>query len=119
MELKTFIADTLVQIVEGVSDAADRLSGQDNAYVNPLVLAQGHTDPKPVEFDVAVTVQDKMAGGGKAGLKVMAIEVGGGGMEKSTEAVSRIRFAVPVSLPAKRPREAGTKPLQYHPSDVV
>ena len=50
---------------------------------------------------MAVTVTDTAEGSGKAKLAVVGIEIGGGGGKSvQNQAVSRIRFSVPVSLPS-------------------
>jgi hypothetical protein len=108
MELREFITETLLSITEGVGEAIRRrladVSGV--AVISPVF--DGEVDWKdlvqPVEFDVAVTEADKTEGRGKGGIKVLAVaEIGGEGTkswERST--VSRIKFSVPVILPAQR-----------------
>lgn len=83
MELREFIAETLVQIQEDVQDAIKRrASGESSAgVINPVfginMDAAGDTHIQKVEFDVAVTVTEKSGGGGKAGIKVFSMELGG------------------------------------------
>ena len=100
MELKEFIAETLVQIQEGVQDAIKRRASEESSagVINPVfgidMDAAGDTHVQKVEFDVAVTVTEKSGGGGKAGIKVFSIELGGElskGAEQST--ASRVKFA--------------------------
>lgn len=113
MELKEFIAETLVQIQEGVDDAIRRRSATNGAagVINPVfgatMNAAGTDHLQKVEFDIAVTVSDKATGGGKAGLKVFSVELSGEvskGAEQST--VSRIKFTVPVIPPVQLVRPA-------------
>lgn len=108
MELKEFIAETLVQIQEGVGDAIKRRSATYGAagVINPVfgatMNATGADHLQKVEFDIAVTVSDKATGGGKAGLKVFSVELSGEvskGAEQSS--VSRIKFTVPVIPPVQ------------------
>ncbi|TAN46369.1 MAG: hypothetical protein EPN26_15245 [Rhodospirillales bacterium] len=105
MELKDFISSSLVQIVEGVQAALDAVGNNhtSGAKINPMVAHGAHTNPKDVEFDIAVTVTGGANLNGKVGIKIASFQVGGGGEKKSeTQAVSRIKFAVPVSVPCTR-----------------
>jgi hypothetical protein len=116
MDLKTFVAQTLIQIVEGVADAKAAIeAGETNARVNPKTVygdkaAAG--DPHPVEFDVALTVtsESKESSGAKAGasagiLAVVSARVAGElssssiGAERN-ESVSRVRFTVQLAQPS-------------------
>ncbi len=53
-----------------------------SAVINPVRLHANHSDPKDVEFDVAVTVSNMKESGGKAGLRIAAVEIGGGAGKK-------------------------------------
>lgn len=109
MDLKTFIAESLTQIAEGIKEAQKSDSG---AIFSPpikfkagvLEIAYGLQDlqPQMVAFDVAVTVTE--AGGKKGGFNVTVASVFGLGGEvgSSSEnaATSRLRFEIPVVWPA-------------------
>lgn len=108
MELKEFISETLVQIQEGVQDAIARRSfikgsaGAISPVFGPSMDAVGMDHVHKVEFDVAVTVTDKIGGGGKAGIKVWGLELGGEGSKSAEQStVSRIKFAIPIIPPAQ------------------
>lgn len=110
MELKQFITDALVEIIEGVKNAKTTIG--DNGVINPSAignvsayegkssyLAQGHKVCTFVDFDIAVTVTEGT--GTKGGIGVFAGAIGLGSQGQSTElnsTVSRIRFQVPVIL---------------------
>lgn len=112
MDLKNFVAETLVQIVEGVADAQKRIEALGvGAAVNAQYVHPGSrriATPRPVEFDVAVTVTDETASkagvGASAGfLSVVSARVDGKSETSDTvrnEAVSRIQFSVNISQPA-------------------
>jgi hypothetical protein len=120
MDLKMFVTTTLVQIIEGVQEAIKQISPSgSSAKINPTSNHALYSDPKDVNFDVAVTVADKVSGEGKAGLKVMSIEIGGGGGKISeSEAVSRIQFSVPVSVPSTSERQYKESPApDRHPEE--
>lgn len=115
MDLKTFVSETLIQIVEGVSEA-QRLVRENggNASVNPHQIAaeskQKIGQPTPVEFDVALVVSEESQtqqgskAGGSAGFLAVAkvsaeLNEQTGGKSK-TEAVSRVKFSVRLAQPA-------------------
>lgn len=111
MNLKDFVAETLVQIVEGVADAQKRVHELDvGAAVNPNripVSAKKLTQATPVQFDVAVTVlgesATKAGAGASAGfLSVISARVDAQVEDSATiknEAVSRVQFSVSLSQP--------------------
>ena len=110
MDLKTFIAESLTQIAEGIKEAQKSDSG---AIFSPRIgytdggkpLLSGNlvpTTPQMVEFDVAVTVTKADSGkGGKIGVSFLNI---GGEATSSSEnsSTSRIRFEIPVIWPEGR-----------------
>jgi hypothetical protein len=111
MDLKSFVAETLVQIIEGVADAQKRIHALGvGAAVNPNhipVGAERLTKASPVQFDVAVTVSDESASksgvGASAGfLSVISAKVDAKAEETDAirnEAVSRIQFTVSLAQP--------------------
>ncbi len=114
MELKDFIAQTLVEIVNGVSSAQQTL-GAEGQFINPehaqhgdsqkkgVQFAYGWSPIESVDFDVAVTASDTAGTGAKIGVTsgIINASLGGKG-EKSTESVNRIKFSIPVCYPRKR-----------------
>lgn len=108
MELKEFITQTLVQIQQGVQDAiAQQSTGANNGIINPVFSmydSVGKEQIQKVEFDVAVTATDKSSGGGKAGIKVFSVELGGEGSKGSESSVaSRVKFTIPLVPPFQVP----------------
>jgi hypothetical protein len=111
MDLKTFVAETLTQIVEGVADAQRRCANL-GARVNPPGIsgtseAQGWADEdgapaQAVRFDVAVTASE--GSGTKGGIGVVAgvFTLGSAGHSKTEHAASsRVQFVVPLVLPLR------------------
>ena len=108
MDLKTFVSETLTQIMEGVRDARERhqRDGDLEGVISPQydttddVGREGAIPLIAVNFDVAVTVSE--GGERKAGIAVVGGIMGLGGNVQSTkqnESISRITFKVPVVLP--------------------
>lgn len=115
MNLKEFVSETLVQLIEGVQDAQSRTSttGQ-KASVNPRINANSEMAKhgifiasglvaQMVHFDVALTATEGT--GAKGGIGVV------GGMftlgttrqsQEESSSVSRVKFSVPVTLPESR-----------------
>lgn len=114
MDLKTFVSETLTQIVEGVTDAKMRLEKQGStARINPVLRtrAEGHpSEARPVEFDLALTVtqaadeSSATRGEGRASIiSVFQAKVGADLESKSghrSEEVSRVKFSVMLAQPA-------------------
>jgi hypothetical protein len=117
MDLQTFVAETLTQIVGGVREATQRISELGtNAKVNPVTVRY-NDNPEArktsVEFDVAVTVvqqeddrtNDKVAA--SAGiLSVVSARIAGEAanekLERSrNEMISRVRFSVELAQPSE------------------
>jgi len=130
MDLKTFIAETLTQIVDGVQDARTRIGeGDTNASLNPHVIG-AHAEAEvgktsPVEFDVAVTVVEQSddktgakagASGGFGILSVVSAKVSAeSGVENQqlarNETVSRVKFSVQLAQPADIRRAPPQQPI--------
>ena len=114
-----FVSTTLVQIVEGVEQAIAEVSQKSGSgRINPIRENEYYSNPKDVEFDVAVTVTDSVSGKAEGGIRIPVLRAVGQG-EKSLEnrAVSRIRFSVPLSVPStpgeQYPSSGGSLRSQY------
>ena len=117
MELKTFVAETLTQIVEGVSEAQGRIRQLNvGAAVNPgAVDASSKRKIAPataVDFDVAVLASEESSeqsgSAAKASLGLISVVTARTAAEldsrsaggQRNETTSRIRFSVQLSQPA-------------------
>jgi Trypsin-co-occurring domain 2 len=102
MDLKTFITETLQQIVEGIKEAQSGTGGDavnaESAGANGGNLFSGgsYGSFTRVDFDVAVSAET--AGGGQGSIKVFGIGAEGGGQHKKQHA-NRITFSIPIRLP--------------------
>ena len=125
MELREFVAESLRQIIDGVTEAQTHAAGK-GAFVNAEI--DGRDAPPPegyaavlgagggsiprrflqmVEFDVAVSASaDRQS---KAGAGLLTVVSFGGGHERGApqEKTSRLRFTVPVALPKQNTRVGG------------
>lgn len=111
MDLKDFVAQTLVQIVDGVAQAQKQTS--DRAGISPIVASnydhaatlgfikttQGQAPV--VKFDVAISASSGQEGKAGGSIKVLSVFSLGGEAtaSDSQSSVSRVQFAVPVVLP--------------------
>jgi hypothetical protein len=117
MNLEDFVRDTLVQIVNGVvaagkatADSGAKLSPANiivltsNGVPHPVVnvSAPAHPHVEMIDFDVAVYATEGGGVQGGGGLKVATLfELSGQKKsEFSSGSESRIRFKIPVVLPA-------------------
>ncbi len=110
MELKTFVAETITQIVEGVAEAQKRCSER-GARVNPrltgnyvhrdeLWAGEGSAPAQFVEFDVAIGATEGSGTKGGIGVIVGAFTLGSSGQSQAERsASSRVKFSVPLVLP--------------------
>lgn len=132
MDLKTFVSETLKQIVEGVADAQTAIQEMGTgAAVNPATIytSEEHARPSPVEFDVAVVAVEEARSeeGEKAKASASFISVlslrAAGEIESArniatkSEVASRIKFTVQLTQPGAVRR--ATPNYQVHRPKVV
>lgn len=109
MDLKTFVADTLTQIVDGVAEAKARFAeGGTGAKINPNIGDQARASP--VEFDLALTVttDSSVTGAIKGEAKGGVISIfqaklnsdAGASSGTQNQEVSRVRLTVMLAQPA-------------------
>jgi len=105
MDLQDFIAETIRQIMSGVSSAIKSHDvGQLGGVINPFPASmeglQGQRERTSIEFNVAVTVESNALGAKEGGLHIKVLEAS---ISKETEqkaiGESRVSFSVPVALP--------------------
>jgi len=96
MELKEFIKKVIDDAVQAVDESSSTAS-------RSVTLAK-RDDRRTIEFDVAVSAEEKTTAEGKAGVRVLAfIEAGGNmGSETKNSTVSRITFGVDVNTITKQ-----------------
>jgi hypothetical protein len=118
VELKEFVAETLRQIIEGVTTAQGLCP---EANISPLVgnlvessgAAAGLVRElstgafiQQVAFDVAVVVSEEKGRKGGAGILVKGLGLGGEmSAESANSTTSRIAFKVPLILPGGSPTD--------------
>ena len=113
MNLKDFVAESLVQIVGGVVAAQEQLKGT-RARVNPLMRVtsdessigtaegDGGQPVYAVEFDVVVTAAEGTGTKGGIGVAVGIVGLGSQGQSESKSGQeSRIKFKIPLLLPSQ------------------
>lgn len=104
MELNQFVSETIIQIINGVNKAQSTSKGT-GALVAPQRYGDGGyfyiRKIEVIEFDVAITTTDTTEGKAGAGIFVAGISLGGQAREEvSNQTLSRIKFNVPIFLPA-------------------
>lgn len=120
MELRDFVKESLIQIVQGVGDAQTELNGsKSSGAISPevrnnwatmeskgVLLSQAGSPIQVVEFDVSVTTTEGT--GTKGGIAIAVGFLGLGSQGQSTQSnanVSRLKFSVPVLLPVAAPSQ--------------
>lgn len=113
IELKKFVEETLVQIVKGVKASQDdikNIGGEicptglyfSGGSETRVIYKPGKGIVQTVEFDIALTVTKATALEGKAGIAIHIASAGGEtSLEKTREALNRVKFTVPVLLPSE------------------
>lgn len=121
MELKDFISTTLAAIVDGVSEAQEKVQAR-GAHINPGGLMRTtrsiaenaiwdnrtNNYARTVTFDLAVTVEDGTRTNAKVGVVAGVFNLGAGGESSNRQqAANRVQFSVPILLPVSDlPEEA-------------
>ena len=114
MEIKDYIAETLVQIAEGIKEAQNRLKDED-VVVNPgktfgspgnywIGKGQKHGSVirrvQEVEMKVGVVSSEEATGDGGAKVRLGVFNLGVGIEEKGVERNENyVKFSIPVSFP--------------------
>jgi hypothetical protein len=109
VNLREFVALTVTQIVQGVSDAQAEVKDL-GAEVNPHLTGSVPKDfafaagqcATIVYFDVGVTVTEGTGTKGGIGVFTGAFNLGSAGQSQTENtAVNRVRFALPLTLPGR------------------
>lgn len=118
MELKEFVKSTIAQIIDAVDELNTMYQDKD-AVVNPATpyknnkeskafnTKEGYRQITDIEFDLTVSVEDAKDSSGR--VNVLACVIGGDASRSHTEgssSVSRVKFSVPVMLPACKVKDA-------------
>jgi hypothetical protein len=116
MDLETFIAQSLIQIANGVEKASDALKST-STVINPKSVSGAHKGDmnvfgyldtqdqhlrtvQKIEFDVAVLASEGKETKGGIGIVVGSIGLGTQGKSESeSSSHSRIKFTIPMALP--------------------
>jgi hypothetical protein len=118
MDLRTFIAETLVQIADGINDANAKLtkvgavanpanvepSTQQDANIYGVIVPPKdnvlYRVVQAVNIDVAVVAADDRSTKGGIGIVVGAVALGTqGAAAVNNSSQSRVQFSVPMALP--------------------
>jgi len=111
MNIKTFVSESLTQIIEGVEEAQQK---HKSSAINPSFGRDFPERESNVEFDIAVTLESGTETKGGIAVFGGAINLGTQGKsEKSDVTVSRIKFSVPLAFQYTKYRpQAGDYPIK-------
>ena len=110
MDLKQFVSETLVQILDGISEArqkatlqksdaevAPRIRTQGTNFINSGMVTSGGHAVQFVKFDVALTVTEGTGTKGGIGVVAGVLNLGTTGQSQSeNSSVTRVQFDVPI-----------------------
>jgi hypothetical protein len=111
IELREFVKETLVQLIQGVADAQAATTATGglvapggmavggDLYKASMVASTSRRVAQMVEFDLAVT-------GSESGAKAVTVGVVAEDTRSESRSTNRIKFAVPVLLPEGRTVES-------------
>jgi len=117
VELKTFVAETLREILEGIQEAQSVEGVGPHVAAESNISSSGHlihggTSGTFTRVDFDVAVSGETLGGGRAGIRVFGVGMEGQGEHKTGHA-SRISFSVHVRLP-----QGGSAPRRDRPQSA-
>lgn len=109
MILKEFIKNALIEIVNGVSEAAKEVKGNNGkvgsvkhfgSSKTGLFLDSADNPIVNVEFDIALAESKELGGGGGISVFLGVVNLNGNGASKGESSThSRLKFSVPVVFP--------------------
>lgn len=111
LDLKVFIREALMDIVEGIKEAqsideqtgkyiASRLTYNMKSPDDALIIKGNRDIGTIVEFDVAVTADARSSSDGRGSIKVFPLEFGGKHERQAQNiTATRMKFAVPILIP--------------------
>ena len=97
-DLKTFVSETIKQILEGTIDAGHHL--KNNIDFNKDGYFQiGDGRMQKIDFDISVTTSESTKSEGRAGVLIKVLDFGINGSENiAASSVNKIKFSVPVAI---------------------
>lgn len=98
-DLKTFVSETIQEIMEGVLDAGKKLNDK-ISYEKDGYFQIGDGTIHKVEFDISVTTAETTKTESKAGIMIKVVDFGIKGSEDVKDiSTNKIRFSVPIGYP--------------------
>lgn len=111
MELKDFIKSTILQLAQSVEELNNEMPSKlivnpvsrTSVGKNPHINIKGnHYNVLEIDFDLTLTAESSAGSQGKIGVMAAVLNAGGSAEEEKTDkAENRIRFTLPVVLPAQ------------------
>ena len=98
-DLKTFVSETIKQVLEGTKDAGHYLK-ENIDYDKDGYFQIGNDSMQKIDFDISVTTSETTKVEGKAGILIKVLDFGVNGSENiGASSINKIKFSVPVSIP--------------------
>lgn len=98
-DLKTFVSETIQQVIQGTVEAGQQLQKNIN-YESSGFVQVGDGRMEKIDFDISVSTSESTKTEGKAGILIKVVDFGIKGSDNSEDSsTNRIRFSVPVAYP--------------------
>lgn len=99
MELKTFIAETIKEIIDGIAQAQDDIITK-YPYSERGYVEIGNDNQNAIKFDISVTSSESNEAKGDAGIRIKVVNFGvNGKVNTQNSAENKISFTIPVVFP--------------------
>ena len=106
MELHTFVKETLIQIVKGITEAQnDYIVQSNNAAIVPHGVSSSDLKiaNREIQFDIVLTTQTGSSAKAGLGIFVGGLGVGTQGkLNANDSSENRVKFSVPVLFPMQK-----------------
>ena len=128
MNLKDFVADVISQLEDGLADAINRHDRKNiPGRINPAFPKEDGSEydwksvVQNIEFDISVTVSETKSRELGGEVKVVSVLGGSGKRSKSHEdtTTNRIKFSIPIVLPAHAMGWSVSKPVGVSLPDAL
>ena len=92
--LKEFVEETINEVIEGIVNAQKNMVAKYTEAEEPNIMISGEGYQR-LDFDIIVTSSRNSEAGGKAGLSIKVLDVGGNAKKTiENKAENRIKFSV-------------------------
>lgn len=98
--LKQFVEETINEVIAGIVNSQKNMLATYKNYEDPqITISAGEGRLEKINFDVLVTSSNNSESGGKAGLSIKVLDIGGSKKNSNENtAENRIQFSVQIKV---------------------